>query len=457
MATANIYLDTRKSVEGMGIIKILISHNRTPRLYSTNIKCTQDDYDKLKRYGSKLDSRVKDIDLINLHNLLYAPKNEKKFIYSDGYVLQAETIINQLGANFDFDKFKVMFDSYGKNAIIIKVDVLSCLYAKYEELRTNGQLSHGRNFELVGKSLNRFVNYLKEEYPQKLIGYKKKENFVLEFRHITANFLEEWKQWMLVEGKAPKSPKGTPTGASITTVGIYARTLRVTYNEAVKNPTIPIDKTYYPFGKEKGLFTIPKGKNTKKALSNAQLVAIKDYQPQPYSMEQRSHDLWLFSYFGNGMNFEDMLKLRWENLTDNEITFVRNKTKDKSDEEIEIKVRINDTMKLILERQATTRGKGKDFVFNFINAKDSLERQKAIIHQVIKTTNYNMNRIGAKLGIDAKLNTYEARHSFATKLMRSDAPLMLISQKLGHAKISTTENYLGSFEKETEDYYLDML
>ena len=67
MATANIYLDTRKSVEGMGIIKILISHNRTPRLYSTNIKCTKDDYDKLKRYGSKLDSRVKDVDLINLH------------------------------------------------------------------------------------------------------------------------------------------------------------------------------------------------------------------------------------------------------------------------------------------------------------------------------------------------------------------------------------------------------
>ena len=105
--------------------------------------------------------------------------------------MQAETIINQLGANFDFDKFKAMFDSYGKDAIIIKVDVLSCLYAKYEELRTNGQLSHGRNFELVGKSLSRFVNYLKEEYPQKLIGYKKKENFVLEFRHITANFLEE--------------------------------------------------------------------------------------------------------------------------------------------------------------------------------------------------------------------------------------------------------------------------
>ena len=201
----------------------------------------------------------------------------------------------------------------------------------------------------------------------------------------------------------------------------------------------------------------PKGKNTKKASSNAQLVAIKDYQPQPYSMEQRSHDLWLFSYFGNGMNFEDMLKLRWENLTDNEITFVRNKTKNKSDEEIEIKVRINDMMKLILERQATTPSKGKDFVFNFINAKDSLERQKTIIHQVIKTTNYNMNRIGAKLGIDAKINTYVARHSFATKLMRSDAPTMLISQKLGHAKVSTTENYLGSFEKETEDYYLDML
>lgn len=33
----------------------------------------------------------------------------------------------------------------------------------------------------------------------------------------------------------------------------------------------------------------------------------------------------------------------------------------------------------------------------------------------------------------------------------------MIKEKLGHKKISTTESYLGSFEKEIEDKYLDKL
>lgn len=68
-----------------------------------------------------------------------------------------------------------------------------------------------------------------------------------------------------------------------------------------------------------------------------------------------------------------------------------------------------------------------------------------------------MNQIGAKLEIKEKLNTYVARHSFATRLLRSNAPLAMIKEKLGHKKIATTESYLGSFEKEVEDKYLDKL
>jgi integrase len=277
--------------------------------------------------------------------------------------------------------------------------------------------------------------------------------YILEFSNLTSDFLEEWQDWLLVEGKASQKKNGTPTGATITTVGIYSRTLRVAFNEAITQNLI--DKSLYPFGRDG--FTIPKGRNIKKALSNAQLESIKNYQPEPFSTEQRSHDLWLFSYYGNGMNFEDLLRLTWGNIRDTGIYFERNKTKGKSNEDATIHVRINDTMRAILERQAIKRKKDIDFVFPFLNSKDTYQKQKADIHQVIKMTNKYMNRIGEKLGIEEKLNTYEARHSFATKLMRSNAPLMMISQKLGHAQISTTESYLGSFEKETEDTFLDML
>ena len=157
----------------------------------------------------------------------------------------------------------------------------------------------------------------------------------------------------MIEGKASQKENGTPTGATITTVGIYSRTLRVAFNEAITQNLI--DKSLYPFGRNG--FTIPKGRNIKKALSNAQLESIKNYQPEPNSMEQRSHDLWLFSYFGNGMNFADMLTLTWANIRDTGIYFNRNKTKGKSSEDNTIHVRINDTMQAILGRQATKRTK----------------------------------------------------------------------------------------------------
>ncbi len=451
MATLNYFLDTRNSIDGNGIIKLRITHNRVQRDYSTKIKISPADYDKIKH--PKLDGRAKGLDIVNFHNLLFAKKGKNENIKIDGFVLRAENIIENLGVNFKFDTFKNLFDNYDIEKEIIKHDVISFLENKCTTLKAKGQISHGIVFGLVGKSLGRFVQYLKEEYPKKLTDYKKNKPYILEFHNLTSDFLEEWQDWLLVEGKASQKKNGTPTGATITTVGIYSRTLRVAFNEAISQNLI--DKSLYPFGRDG--FTIPKGRNIKKALSNAQLESIKNYQPEPFSTEQRSHDLWLFSYFGNGMNFEDMLRLTWGNIRETGIYFERNKTKGKSSEETTIHVRINETMRGVLERQATKRKKDNELVFPFLNLKDTPERQKATIHQVIKVNNVWMNRIGERLGINEKLNTYEARHSFATKLMRSNAPLMMISQKLGHAQISTTENYLGSFEKETEDTFLDML
>jgi len=47
------------------------------------------------------------------------------------------------------------------------------------------------------------------------------------------------------------------------------------------------------------------------------------------------------------------------------------------------------------------------------------------------------------------LTTYSARHSYATHLMRADAPIAYISETMGHSSIPTTEIYLSSFTDET--------
>lgn len=452
MATVNIFLDSRKSTDGKGVIKILVSHNRTPRLYTTKIAILKTDYDKIKGYGAELDKRVKDLDLINFHNLLFAEKDDKK-IFVDGYVLRAKKIIKQLGVNFDFDKFKELFDNYGIEEKAKTSNVIQYLREKSKSLKENKQFSHGEDFSSLATSLNRFTEYLKEEYPKKLKGYKKGKDYTLEFSHIDKAFMSDWCEWMQVEGKAPKKAGNTPTGSSITTVSIYARALRTAFNEAITNGIVEADK--YPFGLRG--FSIPSGKNIKKALSTKDLELIKNYAPEPDSMEERSRDFWLFSYYGNGMNFKDLLSLRFKDLKDTDIYFQRAKTKGKTNESTLIRVRVNNHIKEVIEKYGNKPSRPNDLIFPYLKVTDTPENQRLSIHLFITSTNKYMNRIGEKLGIKSKLNTYEARHTFATQLMRNNAPSQIIGSSMGHSNPATTANYLGSFEKEAEDSYLDML
>ena len=68
-----------------------------------------------------------------------------------------------------------------------------------------------------------------------------------------------------------------------------------------------------------------------------------------------------------------------------------------------------------------------------------------------------MKRIGKELGLEIPLTTYVARHSFATILVRSGAPLALASQTLGHSNILTTQRYFAGFDLTTQAQYTQAL
>ncbi|RYU94339.1 tyrosine-type recombinase/integrase [Emticicia agri] len=450
MATVNHFLDTRKTDNGFGIIKLRVTHNREQKDYSTKLKIPTTLYDKIKKQGSEIDGRVKDLDLINYHNLLYGTKNNNT-IYSDGFIVRAKSIIKKLGNNFNFDTFKHELDNYGKDIILVdeRTDILKALIRKSDNLKSRGQITHGTNFGLVAKSFSRFVEYLQNVDPFRL---KPKKNFILRFEHIDSDFLNDWSLWMKKYGKSSQKKDGLATPASETTIGIYSRTLKIIFNDAIASKII--DKEIYPFGKNE--FIPPAGKNIKKALSKSDIDSIKIYQSENGTLEQRSLDLWLFSYFGNGMNFTDILHLKWSNISDNKKVIVFQRQKTKGNPTI-ISIKINERMWDIINRWGNERKDIDSYIFPMLNDKLSIIERKAIVHQTVKLTNKYMNKIGEKMGIKSDLNTYHARHSFATQMMRNNAPLQMIKEKLGHKRLSTTESYLGSFEEEAENEYIDKL
>jgi integrase/recombinase XerD len=64
-----------------------------------------------------------------------------------------------------------------------------------------------------------------------------------------------------------------------------------------------------------------------------------------------------------------------------------------------------------------------------------------------------MKKLGEDLEFDLKLTTYVARHSFATILLRSGAPLALASQTLGYSNITTKQKYFAGFDLDTQANY----
>jgi len=114
-------------------------------------------------------------------------------------------------------------------------------------------------------------------------------------------------------------------------------------------------------------------------------------------------------------------------------------------------------IKSIIDKWGDKKQSPETYVFGIINKKDTPEKQNNKIQQAIKTVNKYMKKIGEELKLPIKVTTYVARHSYATVLKRSGAPIAFISESLGHKDLKTTESYLDSFEDDTKMEYQKQL
>lgn len=404
-ATTAIILDQRfKKKDHTYTVKLRVTWNREQKYYPLGKSLTPDQWESMHS------KELKDKELKRL-KLLFG-KIEKTAI----------ALIDEMEV-FSFPLFEKLFNSQPKGP----TDVLHELELKEADLRAAGRLNSADSYKCAHSSLAKFITTL----------HRRK----LKLADITPEWLEQYEQWML--GK----------GTSLTTIGIYIRNLRTIINQAIEDGRF--QREFYPFGKRK--YQIPTGKNTKKALTIEQVKLIVDYEPANKA-EERARDLWIFSYLCNGINVKDIARLQYRDLSSKHISFVRAKTKRStktSQKQVTI-VRMPE-IDAIIEKWGTKPAEPTTYIFNMISPDDSPEQELANIKQATKTINLHMKRIGESLGFDLKLTTYTARHSFATVLKRSGAPVEFISESLGHKDLKTTENYLDSFEDDLKESYQKQL
>ena len=73
------------------------------------------------------------------------------------------------------------------------------------------------------------------------------------------------------------------------------------------------------------------------------------------------------------------------------------------------------------------------------------------IYDVLANVNEHLDDIGKELGIELKISSYVARHSYATVLKRAGIATSIISESLGHSSERITQVYLDSFGNEQMD------
>ena len=229
-------------------------------------------------------------------------------------------------------------------------------------------------------------------------------------------------------------------GRSSTTVSIYMKSLRCVFNRSLGCPG--------PFAR----YRIPRPAARHIALSSLSIKAILQWIPSDESLAE-SRDLWLFSYLCNGINFKDMLQLRYSDIRDGEIEFVRSKTRFSAGGTV-VRAHLSPVMREIIARRGTGEGRvaGNRYIFRYLHGDETPFQLEKTVRRVIRRCNSDMRKLAEELHIPP-FTTYTARHTFATVLQRKGVSVSYISECLGHCSVRTTEAYLAGFEPEDREKY----
>ncbi|OJU28607.1 MAG: hypothetical protein BGN92_09760 [Sphingobacteriales bacterium 41-5] len=437
MARAGIYLDRRfKSVDGGYYVKLRVTENRVTQYYPTNHKkhagdksvideklildrtFSEKEFERIV-HGTETVKKKIEGEAVNVSKAIRRTDIEELYNKAfNSFVTKADDIIKNLKV-FTFEGFE-------KHYLVNRSakDSLKGIYdEKIKQLKLNEQYGTAETYQ---NAINSITDFRETE--------RKKND--LKLADVTPDFLTRYEKYMLKDGK------------SKTTVSMYTRTLRAIFNECIADGLITAEQ--YPFRahrSQKKRYQPPAAKNKKQAFTFEQITQLYFYK-SPLQAVQKAVDFWKLSYLCNGMNFKDLLTLRWNNIDGDYLVFERKKTEGTKEESETITVHLKDDAKAIIRRYSQPSISPDNYLFPILNRNMDAATAHKKTKDFICYTNKKLKQVAKDLKLP-HFSTYSARHSFATTLKKNKASVELIKEMLGHASTATTENYLKSFDRET--------
>ena len=159
----------------------------------------------------------------------------------------------------------------------------------------------------------------------------------------------------------------------------------------------------------------------------------------------KARDLWLMQYYCNGVNLNDLIRLRWDSKVGNCFVIQRQKTKNTtSSRPVFIRIPLVDNLKVLIEKVGN---KNSEYVLGFLREQMSETQILEKKCRVAKMMNANLKVIGKRLNLSIELLSETSRDAYATTLKKNGRSIEEIAEMLGHSSTTCTRNYLAQFEE----------
>ena len=230
----------------------------------------------------------------------------------------------------------------------------------------------------------------------------------------------------------------------------YLRAVRAIMGKAKKDKKKnPLPGSHDPFVQ----ITLPSNKTKKRGLDRTQLTAIRELDLAPYSPLWHNRNYFLFSFNMRGMNFIDLANLKWKQIKNGRVFYVRAKTNTVRSSGKEYSIKLTEEARRIIGYYQDENYSPEDFVFPILSKKLQADPVALRIHETyrLKDLNSSLKQMAKMAGINENITSYWARHSWAKLARKSGVPTDQIGSGLGHSDLKTTEIYLEDFEDDVLD------
>lgn len=216
--------------------------------------------------------------------------------------------------------------------------------------------------------------------------------------------------------------------------------LRRVVKQAVKDGVIEVGDNPFP------AYDMPsRVEPDRTRLSREEIRALEEADLEGETALAR--DAFLFSFYGGGIRFGDVCRLRPAHVNGGRLQYRMMKT----DRPVDLPLP-EPALEIARRRSASHDGA---FIFPFLAEEDTGD--PVTLRRRISSRNVQVNRALKKAcraaGVSGpdEVSFHAARHSFADFARRSSDDLYAVSKALGHSDLKTTESYLSSFDRDATD------